>query len=81
MLFNALDGVFLCCFENILGVNAMPFYRVSLKSLRRVVQAVADANPSLSPEPSRVSYDAPIAINEASNSVSYDDGVKPPGAD
>ena len=49
----------------------MPFNRVSLKSLRRLVQAVADANPSLSPEPNRVPYDAPIAIHEGASNPSH----------
>jgi hypothetical protein len=49
----------------------MPFYRVSLKSLRRLVQAVADANPSISPELNRVSGDAQIASNEVSSNPSH----------
>ena len=49
----------------------MPFCRVSLKSVRRVMQALADANPALATELNRVSGDVANAVNEASSNPSH----------
>ena len=49
----------------------MPFCRVSLKSLRRVMQALSDANPTLATELNRVSGDLGNAVNETSSSPSH----------